>query len=85
MVMDIWKYELVWISVVKWENRRRGINNKGQSCYARSPAHVWTVVSIKVGLIVIDNRQHDKRGSMTQGASNDFKVMAWSTGALVDS
>lgn len=69
------------IFVVKRRKRRRGGDNKGQSCYARSTSHVWAAQPIKVGLIVIDNRQHDKRFSMNQGTINTFKLTTWRTAA----
>lgn len=70
------------IFVVKRRKRRRGRNNKGQSCYARSTSHVSAAQPIKIGLIVIDNRQHDKRFNMKQGAIHTFKLTTWGTPAL---
>lgn len=57
------------------------MDNKGQSCYARSTSQVWAALSIKVGLIVIDNRHLDKRIRMRQGAANVFNHTAWGMAA----
>lgn len=53
------------------------MDNKGQSCYARSTSQVWAALSIKVRLIVIDNGQHDKRIRMKQGAANVLSLTVW--------
>lgn len=81
-MIDIGKFVLVWyFCCEKGGNEEGGMNNKGQSCYARSPSHVWAVVPIKVGLIVIDNRQHDKKSNIKQGAIDVFKLTTWGTAA----
>lgn len=40
------------------------------------------VVPIKVRLIVIDNRQHDKRIRIKQGASNALRPTTWGPESL---